>query len=128
MALTESAVAVMLPTRDAARAQEFYEGRLGLAFDGTNEASGETMFGLAGDNKLVLRLLPDAQPSPNTAMSFEVHDIAAEIAALKSKGVAFEDYDQPGFTTVDHVFDDGGIKAAWFLDPDGNVLCLHQPG
>ena len=128
MALTESAVAVMLPTRDAARAQEFYEDRLGLPFDGTDQASGETMFRLASGNRLVLRLLPDATPSPNTAMSFEVADIGAEIAALKDRGVAFEDYDLPGFTTVDHVLDQGGVKAAWFLDPDGTVLCLHQPG
>ncbi len=128
MPLTESAVAVMLPTGDATRAREFYESRLGLPFDGTNEASGESMFRLAGGSHLVLRLLPDVTPSPNTAMSFEVADIRAEIDALKSRGVAFEDYDQPGFTTVDHVLDDGRVKAAWFLDPDGNVLCLHQPG
>jgi hypothetical protein len=59
-------------------------------------------------------------------MSFEVGDIVAEIAALEARGVAFEDYDEPGFTTVDHVLDGGGMLAAWFLDPDGNVLCLHQ--
>jgi catechol 2,3-dioxygenase-like lactoylglutathione lyase family enzyme len=127
MSLTESAVAVMLPTADTSRAQEFYEGRLGLPFDGTDDAAGETRFRLAGGNHLVVRLLPDAKPSPNTAMSFEVGDIAAEIAALKSRGVTFQDYDLPDFTTVDHVFDDGTMKAAWFLDPDGNVLCLHQP-
>jgi catechol 2,3-dioxygenase-like lactoylglutathione lyase family enzyme len=128
MSLTESAVAVMLPTRDAARAQEFYESRLGLPFEGSNQTTGETAFRLASGNQLVVRLLPDVRPSPNTALSFEVKDIAAEIAALKERGVAFEDYDQPGFTTVDHVLDEGGMKAAWFLDPDGNVLCLHQPG
>lgn len=128
MSLTDSAVSVMLPIRDAARAQEFYESRLGLPFAGTNDTTGESAYRLAGGSQLVLRVLPDAQPSPNTAMSFEVGDIVAEIAALKGRGVAFEDYDQPGFTTVDHVLDEGGMKAAWFLDPDGNVLCLHQPG
>jgi catechol 2,3-dioxygenase-like lactoylglutathione lyase family enzyme len=127
MSLTESAVAVMLPTADATRAQEFYESRLGLPFDGTNDATGETAFRLAAGSQLVLRLLPEAKPSPNTAMSFQVGDIAAEIADLKSRGVTFEDYDLPGFTTVDHILDDGGMKAAWFLDPDGNILCLHQP-
>jgi catechol 2,3-dioxygenase-like lactoylglutathione lyase family enzyme len=74
----------------------------------------------------VLRMLPDTPPSPHTAVSFEVRDIREEIATLEERGVAFEDYDVPGFTTVDHVFDDGPMKAAWFLDPDGNVLCLHQ--
>jgi catechol 2,3-dioxygenase-like lactoylglutathione lyase family enzyme len=127
MSLTESAIAVMLPTRDAARAREFYEGRLGLPCEGTNESTGETAFRLASDNRLVVRLLPEVQPSPNTAMSFAVSDIVAEIADLESRGVTFEDYDEPGFTTVDHVLDAGGMKAAWFLDPDGNVLCLHQP-
>ena len=126
MSLTDSTVAVMLPTRDATRAQEFYEGRLGLPYDGTDDATGESVFRLTGGSQLVLRLLPEVHPSPNTAMSFAVSDIVAEIKALESRGVRFEDYDQPGFTTVDHVLDSGGRKAAWFLDPDGNVLCLHQ--
>ena len=127
MPLTDSVASVMLPTRDASRAQEFYERRLGLPLQGTNDAAGETAFRLAGGSLLVLRLLPDSTPAPNTAVSFEVSDIATEIAELESRGVTFEDYDLPGFTTVDHVFDDGSVKAAWFLDPDGNILCVHQP-
>ncbi|MBZ5739814.1 VOC family protein [Nocardioides mangrovi] len=126
MSLTDSVVAVMLPTGDGTRAQDFYEKRLGLPFDGVSPA-GELQFALAGGGSLVLRPMPDVHPSPNTAMSFEVTDIAAEIADLESRGVTFEDYDEPGFTTVDHVFDDGSVRAAWFLDPDRNILCLHQP-
>jgi catechol 2,3-dioxygenase-like lactoylglutathione lyase family enzyme len=126
MSLTDSVVAVMLPVGDVARAQEFYEKRLALPYDGTSPG-GEVMFRIAGGSHVALRPLPDVQPSPNTALSFEVSDIATEIADLESRGVTFEDYDQPDFTTVDHVFDDGAMKAAWFLDPDGNILCLHQP-
>ena len=127
MSLSDSAVAVMLPTGDATRAQEFYEGRLGLPYDGTNETTGESAYRLAGGSQLVLRLLPEVQPSPNTAMSFRVGDIAGEVAQLQARGVTFEDYDLPGLKTVDHIADDGAMRAAWFLDPDGNVLCLHQP-
>ena len=126
MSLTDSTVAVMLPTRDAARAQDFYGGSLGLPLDRVSD-EGELMFRLAGGSSLVVRPLPEAEPSPNTAMSFEVGDIAAEIADLESRGVKFQDYDSPGFTTVDHILDAGDMRAAWFLDPDGNVLCLHQP-
>ncbi|MDF1603332.1 VOC family protein [Nocardioides sp. YIM 152315] len=126
MSLTDSVVAVMLPTGDAARAQDFYEKRLGLPYDGESPG-GELMFGLAGGSHVVLRPFPEVHPSPNTAMSFEVRDIESEIADLESRGVAFEDYDLPDLKTVKHVFDDGQMKAAWFLDPDGNVLCLHQP-
>lgn len=125
MALTDSAVAVMLPITDAARAREFYGERLGLAYDGTDE-EGSLSFRAGGGATLVLRQLPAGSQSANTAMSFKVDDITSEISDLEGRGVTFEDYDQPGFTTVDHVFDGGGLKAAWFLDPDGNILCLHQ--
>jgi catechol 2,3-dioxygenase-like lactoylglutathione lyase family enzyme len=126
MSLTQSPVSVMLPITDPDRARQFYGERLGLAYDGA-EGDDEHIYRLAGGSHLVLRVLADAQPSPNTAMSFEVDDVVAEIAALESRGVTFEDYDTPGFTTVDHVLDSNGVRAAWFLDPDGNVLCLHQP-
>ena len=125
MSLTESPVAVMLPITEPGRAQQFYGERLGLAYDGSH-ASDEVVYQLAGGARLVLRSLPDAHPSPNTAMSFEVGDLAAEIAALESRGVAFEDYDSPGFTSVGHIVEGDGMRAAWFHDPDGNVLCLHQ--
>ena len=84
------------------------------------------MFRLAGGSQPGVRLLPDVTP-PHTAMSFEVADIRAEIDALKSQGVAFEDYDQPGFTTVDHVLDDGGGRRRGSR-PGRQRPCLHQPG
>jgi hypothetical protein len=55
-----------------------------------------------------------------------VPDIAAAIAALKGRGVAFADYDLPGLKTVEHVCVLGAEKAAWFEDPEGNILCLHE--
>ena len=59
-------------------------------------------------------------------MSFEVDDITSEISALEGRGVVFEDYDLPELKTVDHVCVMGAERAAWFKDPAGNVLCLHQ--
>jgi hypothetical protein len=55
-----------------------------------------------------------------------VADIAATIRALKDRGVRFADYDLPGFKTVEHVCVLGSEKAAWFEDPEGNILCLHE--
>ena len=63
----------------------------------------------------------------HTTASFEVEDISASIAQLSGRGVDFEDYDLPGLKTVDKVCVLGGEKAAWFKDPDGNILCLHEP-
>jgi hypothetical protein len=63
----------------------------------------------------------------HTAVSFEVDDVGAEVRELSARGVQFEDYDYPGLKTVDKVCVLGSEKAAWFKDPEGNILCIHQP-
>jgi hypothetical protein len=55
-----------------------------------------------------------------------VADIKTAISDLESRGVAFADYDLPGLKTVEHVCVLGAEKAAWFEDPEGNILCLHE--
>jgi hypothetical protein len=70
---------------------------------------------------------PEGTKAEHTALSFEVRDIEEGIRTLKQAGVTFEDYDMPGFKTVNHVFDAGIERCAWFRDTEGNYLCLHQP-
>jgi catechol 2,3-dioxygenase-like lactoylglutathione lyase family enzyme len=125
MSLTHRTVSMMLPVTDVDRARSFYTDTLELKYDGTNE-EGSALYALDGGTMLVLLPRPDGKPSESTAMSFEVDDIAAEIKALEGRGVVFEDYDLPELTTVDHMASMGSEKAAWFKDPTGNVLCLHQ--
>jgi catechol 2,3-dioxygenase-like lactoylglutathione lyase family enzyme len=125
MSLAQSVVAVMLPVADTDRARKFYSESLGLDYTGTNE-EGSPMYQLGGGSTLMLLPRPDGARSESTAMSFEVDDLAREIHDLEGRGVRFEDYDVPGMKTVDHVAEMGKEKAAWFNDPDGNVLCLHQ--
>lgn len=125
MSLTHSTVAMMLPVTDVDRARTFYTESLGLDYAGTND-EGSAMYDLDGGTHLVLLPRPDAHPSESTAMSFDVDDITAEIVDLEARGVTFEDYDLPDLKTVDHVCVMGTEKAAWFKDPDGNVLCLHE--
>ena len=127
MSLDDSAVAMMLPISDPDRAQKFYADQLGLPYVGTNEEH-SLMFGLAGGAQLVLLPRPDEKPLGSTAMSFEVASVEEEVAALEARGVTFEDYDLPEMRTENHIATMGSEKAAWFLDPDGNVLCLHQAG
>ena len=124
--LTGAVVTTILQVRDAQRAVGFYRDRLGLHHTGAN-AEGQEMFTLGGGSALALMPAPDATPTGRTELSFEVANIAAEIRDLEERGVEFADYDLPGLKTVDHVCVLGSEKAAWFLDPDGNVLCLHEP-
>ena len=125
MSLTHRAVTMMLPVTDVDRASTFYTESLGLDYTGTND-EGSAMYALDGGATLLLLPRPDSRPSESTAMSFEVDDVASEISTLEERGVVFEDYDLPGLKTVDHVCVLGSEKAAWFKDPDGNVLCLHE--
>jgi predicted enzyme related to lactoylglutathione lyase len=60
--------------------------------------------------------------STHTQMAFTVDDIDAEVADLTSRGIVFEAYEAPrtegGIATI------GAGRAAWFKDPDGNILSL----
>jgi hypothetical protein len=60
--------------------------------------------------------------------SFEVPDVVGQVRELEQRGVRFEDYDLPDLKTVDHVCVMGAERAAWFKDPEGNVLCIHDLG
>jgi len=123
--LSDAVVTTIVQVRDGAAAVEFYRDRLGLTYRGQNTEKQE-MFAVGGGSALALMPAPDATPTGRTELSFEVSDIGAEIRDLQARGVHFADYDLPGLKTVDHVCVLGSEKAAWFQDPDGNVLCLHE--
>jgi catechol 2,3-dioxygenase-like lactoylglutathione lyase family enzyme len=125
MSLATRAVTVMLPVDDVDRAKKFYVESLGLGYTGTNE-EGSAVFELAGATTLMLLPRPGGKRSEATAISWEADDVEAAVKELEGNGVAFEDYDFPGLKTIDHIATREGEKAAWFKDPDGNVLCVHQ--
>ena len=122
--LAGSRVSCILPVKDMARARRFYEQALGLAA-GAEQADGKVIYDVnATDVALILR--PEGTKATHTALSFRVADIGATIRELKARGVDFADYDLPGLKTVEHVCVLGAEKAAWFNDPEGNILCLHE--
>lgn len=122
--LTNASFTTMLPVVDMARARAFYESCLGLE-PGGFKPDGKFVY-LLGGATLALFPKPQGTKADHTAISFKVPDIAAAIAQLKHAGVAFEDYDFPGLKTIDHVCVLGAEKAAWFKDPEGNYLCIHE--
>jgi catechol 2,3-dioxygenase-like lactoylglutathione lyase family enzyme len=123
-AITAAPVTCMLPVKDLARARQFYEQRLQLVPLG-ERPDGKFVYRCGG---VEIALFPkaDGTKAEHTALSFLVSDISAAIAELKGRGVVFDDYDLPDFRTVDHVCVLGSEKAAWFRDPEGNILCLHE--
>ena len=123
--LSGSAITTILQVGNGPAAVEFYRDRLGLHYLGTN-TEGQELFSAGNGSMLALMPATEVKPTGNTELSFEVSDIVAEIDELSRRGVRFADYDLPGLKTVQHVCVLGSQKAAWFEDPDGNVLCLHE--
>ncbi|MET0978699.1 MAG: VOC family protein [Paeniglutamicibacter terrestris] len=125
MSLSNSPLTTIIPVTDTQRSQKFYEDLLGLSYRG-QAADGNLLFALDGTGTLALLSDPEATASVHTAASFEVNDISGVITELSGRGVVFEDYDLPDLKTTEHVCVLGSEKAAWFRDPDGNILCLHE--
>jgi len=123
-ALSGTRVTLMLPVKDMARARRFYEQGLGLVPGGL-KPDGKFVYQLGG-TELALFPKPEGTRAEHTAVSFRVDDIRAAIRALEARGVEFAEYDLPGLKTVEHVCVLGSEKAAWFQDPEGNILCLHE--
>ena len=123
--LTDAPVTTMLPVKDLQRARDFYENKLGLRPVG-ERSDGKFVYASGGGGLLALFPKEEGTKAEHTAISFQVSDIAGEIAELERRGVVFEDYDLPGLRTVEHVCVLGGEKAAWFKDTEGNYLCLHE--
>jgi catechol 2,3-dioxygenase-like lactoylglutathione lyase family enzyme len=122
--LPTAQVTAMLPVKDLSRARRFYEQQLGLE-PGCAKMDGKFVY-RCGGTQIALFPRPGGTKAEHTALSFKVDDIRASIRALESRGVRFADYDLPGLKTVEHVCVLGAEKAAWFQDPEGNILCLHQ--
>ena len=123
--LTHAPATTILPARDLDRARRFYQDKLGLRPLGLQQ-DGKFLFALGDGGTLALIPKQEGTRAEHTAVSFKVDDVVGEIRALKAAGVTFEDYDLPGFRTVEHLCVLGSEKAAWFKDPEGNILCLHE--
>jgi streptogramin lyase len=59
-----------------------------------------------------------------TAATWAVDDVDGAVRTLKEKGVSFEHYDLPDTTCRGDVHVSGEMKAAWFEDPDGDILAV----
>jgi catechol 2,3-dioxygenase-like lactoylglutathione lyase family enzyme len=114
-----------IPTTDLAKARRFYEDVLGL--DVAREHPAGVAF-RTGQTYLELYPARAAGTAQHTLGSFEVDDIETAVAALRDRGVTFEEYDLPQLKTVNGIAElPGGVKVAWFKDPEGNILGIVQP-
>ena len=125
-------VATRLPVRDLNRARGFYAERLGL--EPVEGRPGGLLYRCASGAFALFESVGSAAGT-HTQMGFEVADLAATVAALRSRGVVFEEYDLPGLKTEDGIATiEGnypskgtGEFGAWFRDSEGNLIGIGQP-
>ncbi len=55
-----------------------------------------------------------------------MEDIEREVAELKARGVTLLHYDMEGDVDPNGIVITGGARAAWFKDPEGNILAIIQ--
>ena len=129
--LADSQVATRLPAQDLERAQTFYAAKLGLH---PVEVRPGGLRYRCGTSEFALFESAGSASGTHTQMGWEVDDIDAVVAELRRRGVQFEEYDLPGFKTVNGIAEIAGNypskgvgeKGAWFRDSEGNLLGIGQ--
>ena len=125
--LGDKRMTTAIPVRDVDQARRFYEGLLGLKVVGAPLADGSLEYECgAGTGMLTYPTAQNAGKSPATLAAWEIDDIGTTVKELRGRGVVFEEYDLPGLKTEDGVATLPGARAAWFKDPDGNILNVFE--
>jgi len=122
--LSNAPIVPYIPAADVPRARKFYEGILGLTVK--EEYAGGVIYECGKSSWVFMYPSPGAGTSKASTAFWTVDDVEAEVAALKARGVAFENYDWPGLKTVNGIATGGGAKTAWFKDTEGNILAISQ--
>jgi len=120
--LTSSAIVAV---SDLDHAKHFYGDTLGLEQSGDIETA---ITFRTGDTKLIVyESAENAGTNKANAVVWGTGaDFDAVASALRGKGVTFEEYPEMGSEINDGVHIVGEFKAAWFKDPDGNILHINN--
>ena len=113
-----------LPAADLERAKRFYADKLGLTPE--SEFPGGLLYRCGKDSRFSVFLSQGEAGGTHTQAMWLVEDVKSEVAALKARGVVFEEYDLPSLSTVNSIATVGPGKGAWFQDSEGNLLSLAQ--
>ncbi len=120
--LGEKDAIATIAVRDVNVAKKFYEDTLGLKPTPAQEPG--VLSYRSGHSNVLVYKSQYAGTNQATAATWTVDNIISEVQSLRAKGVVFEHYDFPGVKRDGDVHLTGRTKAAWFKDPDGNILSL----
>jgi catechol 2,3-dioxygenase-like lactoylglutathione lyase family enzyme len=123
--LTNLRFEARLPTQDLDRARRWYSEKLGL------EPSEEREGGLRYEGAswvFCLYASAGAADGSFTQAGFYVDDLEATVAALRERGVVFEEYGDGGIVEIrgNYPSKGSGERAVWFRDSEGNLIGLAE--
>jgi catechol 2,3-dioxygenase-like lactoylglutathione lyase family enzyme len=122
--LGEHPITPVLLAKDLAAAREFYHDRVGLEI--LTEGDDAIVFKCGGGTHLDVTKSTVGTADEQTQASWQVQDLRAEVAELRSRGIEVQEYDMPGLRTEDGIADLGFAWMAWIIDPGGNALAIMQ--
>lgn len=114
----------VLPARDLDEAKNFYSQTLGMHIIDENSHG---VWYQAGSSRFAIYQSPFAGTNKATSAIWEVEDPEATVRSLRARGVNFEHYDDPHMKREGDIHTSRGLKAAWFKDPSGNIICIGTP-
>ncbi|HJR45763.1 MAG TPA: VOC family protein [Actinomycetota bacterium] len=112
-----------IPAKDLQRARAFYEEKLGLK--PKEERPDGLMYEGSGGGFLLFPSTGEASGT-HTQLGWQVDDLDATVDEMRRNGVVFEEYDLPGFKTVNGIAEIEGERGAWFKDSEGNLLAVGE--
>jgi catechol 2,3-dioxygenase-like lactoylglutathione lyase family enzyme len=123
--LSDNDAMATIAVKDLAAARAFYEGTLRLTSTGPRSESVAVY--KSGKSHRVVYQSTFAGTNRATAATWGLGPALEEtVAALKRAGVRFERYDFPGARRDGDIHHFGEFRAAWFRDPDGNILHINS--
>jgi len=103
-------------------AKKFYSEKLGLGAD-VHEHHDALMVNTAGNTRFLAYVKEDHKPAEHTVLVFSVNRIEDVVTGLSRKGVVFHQVEGANEMGI---AERGPTKSAWFKDPAGNWMAIHE--
>jgi catechol 2,3-dioxygenase-like lactoylglutathione lyase family enzyme len=107
------------------KARKFYEDTLRFEPEDVND---EVVTYMSAGSRVFVYRSTFAGTNKATSVTWVSADVEGVVADLKTRGVKFEHYDLPNMKLEGDVHVAGAMRAAWFKDPDGNILAIVSAG
>lgn len=112
-----------VPTNDYEKSREFYVDKLGFEFVSLDQFA---LVVSIGGHRIRIAKVPNFTPLQGTILGWEVENIEQVVQWLAERGAPTEKYPFVQDRERGIWLTPNGDKAAWFKDPDGNILSVGQ--